>query len=153
MEGNAKEYEIIEFRGQSARRYPDGCIRNEKGQLLVFPPHLEGKNITSPERASELGRRRRERYLEAIEAGLKDAQPGLDTPEEAVRRIIAKRARVAMTDEGRSGNDAAKLVFEAADILAEKKQQVVQVQKHEYVMDEETRNVLETLIRMKREAQ
>lgn len=145
-------YEIIEFNGKPARKYPDGAIRNEKGQLMQFPPSLEGKNIQNSEQASALAKRRKQLYLEAIEQGLQDAAPGYGTPHEAVRHIIKKRAQVAMSDEGRAGNDAARLVLEAADALQDKKQENVQVQRMEYTIDEETRALIMEIAHQKREA-
>jgi len=99
-------YEIIEYEGQEARRYPDGVIRSTKGYVLSLPPDV----------ARELERRRRaigeERAREGIMKGTQS-----DTPEDAVMKIVRARAIVAITDQGRPGNDAAKLVLQAAGYL------------------------------------
>lgn len=54
------EYEVVEYKGQAARKYPDGTIRNERGQALTLPGGLAKHAITS-ERASDMLRLRREK--------------------------------------------------------------------------------------------
>jgi len=34
------KYEIVEYNGREARRYPDGSIRDSKGAFMALPPYL-----------------------------------------------------------------------------------------------------------------
>jgi hypothetical protein len=62
------KYEVIEWEGRQARRYPDGAIRNEKGQAIALPPKLAIHAITS-ENARDMTRlaitKKRETVLRA----------------------------------------------------------------------------------------
>ena len=70
------KYEIIEYNGRQARRYPDGSIRDERGRMLANLPGTENKAITS-QNAPALARKRAENYRRA-----------------AVRRIVGEAAAV-----------------------------------------------------------
>lgn len=137
---NAPKYEMIEFRGQPARLYPNGDIRNEKGHLLTRPERIKDMTIT-PENTQSFKNRRKEKMLEAIEAGVMKATDAPD-PAAAVMEIIARKAKVAMNDDGRVGNEATRIILDALDAYQDKKHENVQVQRHEYVVDEKTQRML-----------
>ena len=135
------KYEIIEFKGQPARLYhKDGSIRDEKGHVLKKPDYIMKYSITS-ELSKEYRSRRKELMLQAVEDGVIKATKAAD-PYAAMSRIIQRRAEVAMKDDGRAGNEAAKIVMEALDAYQDKKSENVNVQRNEYVIDEATQNML-----------
>lgn len=93
------EYEIIEYKGQPARKYPDGSIRNERGHWLEA--HPEGHTITQAD-ASQLNRKRYEDAQRAIQerilAQMQTFAPDpVHTPTEAYAEIVTKQA-VALYD-------------------------------------------------------
>lgn len=104
------DYEIVEYEGRSVRKYPDGSLRNEHGSFIRPSVTL------SPEQAKAMVQARwnkaRQKALEAIkeETGVEDEWDG-------VKAILRKRVRVALTDDGRAGNDAAKMILQAADVM------------------------------------
>jgi hypothetical protein len=99
-------YEIIEYEGQAARRYSSGEIRNNKGQILYTPTHV----------ARERLRIKAVRAMERAQEGLKLATQS-ESAEEGWMKVVRARVHVAMTDQGRAGNDAAKLVGQATGFL------------------------------------
>lgn len=87
--------EIITYEGKPARKYPDGTIRNERGQVVT----------RTPESAKALADRRHQLAKDAIISGVKKAT-GEPTFYKAIEKLAAVRAEVAMKDKGRAGNDA-----------------------------------------------
>lgn len=142
-------YEVIEYEGQPARKYADGSIRDEKGHWLV---RSSPAPLFTTENASEMGKRRKQKMLEAVEQGVMDATE-MPNPYEAVSLLIKVRAQVALEDKGRAGNEAAKMVLEALDAKPDKQSETVQTQRMEYVIDPETLAMLEKIAQMKRDAE
>lgn len=66
-DGSEVTYETIEYKGNEARLYPDGAIRNAKGHWLAR--HPDG-NIITPENASALRARGIELRQEAAAQGI-----------------------------------------------------------------------------------
>jgi hypothetical protein len=142
------DYKIIEYKGKQAREYPDGSIRDELGRMVTKLDN-GGHDIT-PTNAHEYHKMRKEKILKAVEDGLMRVTDA-PNPAEAIGRLVEKRARLAMTDNTRVGNDAAKIVLAALDALPDRKQEVTQVQRNEYVIDPETMRVVEAMIRAQRD--
>ena len=145
------DWELIETKpdGSEVRKYPNGDLRNEKGHLLEAPARIKETQITT-ETASAMGKRRKEKIIEAVEQGvMKVTAKG--TPEEAVGALIAKRAQIAMNDDGRTGNEATKIVLGAMDAMPDK---VVEMQHNQTVtheLDDETREVVERMLASRRQ--
>lgn len=119
-------YEIIEYEGKEARKYPNGVIRSPKGYIVFMPPEI----------ARGMERQRKVSGEERAREGIKLATQS-ESPEEAVMKIIRARALVAMTDNGRAGNDAAKLVLVASGFLTpERKVEVNGEIRHNAVLPE-----------------
>jgi hypothetical protein len=100
----AKKYEVIVYEGEEARRYPNGVIRHPKtGNIMYLPPEVG--------RAMHQQRRDQGRIIagEAIKKATNS-----ETAEEGVAKVIAKRTEIALTDNGRAGNDAARWVVNVA---------------------------------------
>jgi hypothetical protein len=121
----AKPFEVIEYEGQEARRYPNGIIRSPKGYILHLPSDV----------ARERERIRRAKGEERAQEGIMLATQS-ESPEEAVMKIVRARTHIAMNDKGRAGNDAAKLVLTAAGFLNERSVRVEGEVKHQAVLPE-----------------
>jgi len=146
------EYTEVEYKGMVARRYPNGDIRNERGQVLKLAdnsPLLNEHAITS-ENAHEKHLQRKEKILRAIETGVMRVTDA-PNPYEAISRIVEKRAEVALNDSGRAGNDASKIVLMALDALQDRRQETTQVQRHEYSIDPETMRIVEAMAQARRD--
>jgi hypothetical protein len=147
--GMAK-YELLSMdeHGNEVRLYENGHLRNQNGQLLTAPPNAV--KITA-ETSHAYNRRRKEKILEEIEKSVMDITR-TNVPAEAIGAIVGKRAKVAMTDEGKTGNDAARIVLQALDAYQERVEETrTNVLRHEYVIDDETIALLEKITRMKRD--
>ena len=142
-------YTYIEYDGQQVRQYEDGTLRRDNGTLVKKPDFLAIHSFT-PELAQKAHETRKKRILEAIEQGVMRVTEA-PNPAEAIGRIIEKRARVAMNDEGRAGNEASKIVLLALDALQDKKQETIQTQRHEYTMDADTLRIVEAMVRARRD--
>jgi hypothetical protein len=149
--GMAKTYKVLETKpdGHEVRLYEDGSKRDERGWLLELAPGIRDTVIRTPERAREVHEIRKRKILERIEQGVTDALKA-DTPYHAIAYIIATRAKVAMESDGREGNDAAKLVLQAMDAFQDKRETHTTVQRNEYVMDDETRDIIMRIVEAKR---
>lgn len=69
------KYEEIEYKGQPARLYEDGTIRNAKGQALTAPPGLLKHAITSDTAHDMIAAReakRRRLYAEGAQLAVQD---------------------------------------------------------------------------------
>ena len=104
------DYEIIEYEGKEARKYPNGVIRGEHGHVLYFPPEI-GRAMVQ---RKEWGK------LSAGEALAKATDS--ETPEEGWSKIIAKTVRVALENDQRPGNDAVRLIGQATGYLQDARQ-------------------------------
>lgn len=147
-----KAYELIKIEedGTEWRKYPNGYIRDQKGRILVLPEHIRENHLITPEKHAEYMKRRKERYMAAMEAGVTEGLQAYGV-EEAIAKIMAKRAQVAVSDDGRAGNDAAKLILQALDAFQEKQVKHEHVQRQEYYLDPETAGILERMLDRKRE--
>ena len=70
----------------------------------------------------------------------------------AVFAVVGKRAEIAMRDETRTGNEAAKIVLQAVDAYQDKQtpQQQTTI-RNEYAMDDETKELLHAILRERRD--
>lgn len=144
------DYTIVEFNGQQARQYPNGDIRNEYGQVLKLGNNrLDVHTITS-ENAHSFHKMRKEKVLKAIEAGVMRVTDA-PNPAEAIGYIVSKRAELAMTDNTRVGNDAARIVLQALDAFQDKTQESIQTERKELVIDPDTMRIVEAMVRMRRD--
>ena len=144
-----KEYVVLEqTETDEIRLYRDGSKRNKNGQLVEKPSWAV--EITA-ETSRDYTKRRKERILEAIEQKLIDVTR-TNVPAEAIAHIVGKRAEIAMTDEGKAGNDAARIVLQAVDAYQEKREQPLSsTTRHEYSIDAETRELLEQMLQERRQ--
>lgn len=101
-----KTYEIVTFKGQEARQYPDGTIRSHRGYVLA--------------RTSESAREMvRHRWMNGQLAAMQGLQDGLgtDSPEQGWRKIIAAKAKGALEDNTRAGTEMARFIGYATGLL------------------------------------
>jgi len=145
------KYELLEILpdGREKRRYPNGDIRDNNGRLIQIPERVTDMTITD-ETSAHFRQLRQQKMLKAIENGLMRVTDA-PNPSEAVAHIVSKRAEIAMTDNGRAGNDAAKIVLAAIDALPDRRHEQIQTQRHEYTIDKETMRIVEEMIRMRRD--
>jgi len=141
------DYKIIEFKGKQAREYPDGSIRDELGRMLAKLDN-NGMDIT-PTNARDFHKMRKEKILKAVEEGVMRVTDA-PNPAEAIGRLVGKRAEIAMNDNTRTGNDAAKIVLMAMDALQDKRQETVNTTRNEDILDAETMRIVEQLVAMRR---
>lgn len=136
-DGTTQKFEIVEFEGKQVRKYPDGSLRNDHGAIVKI----------SPERGRLMQQRRKITGL--VEAGkaIQEATES-ETPEEGVRKILKKRVEVALTDNGRAGNDAAKLVLLASGHLTNERKVDVSGEVQHRAMPELDPETLEALMRI-----
>src|SRR5688572_6584492 len=135
--GMGKPYTLLEVRddGTEVRLYENGDKRNQNGQIIEG---YTGKDtIITAENSRFYRDLRKQKILTAIENGLMRVTDA-PNPSEAIAHIVTKRAEIAMTDNGRAGNDAAKIVLAAMDALPDKQAETIQTQRHEYSIDEDT---------------
>lgn len=145
MNENTPKYELLEIRqdGTEVRRYQNGDIRNQNGRLLERPDSHRMHEITS-ENAHRYHQMRKEKILRAIESRVMDITK-TNIPADAVGAIVAKRAEIAMKDNTRIGNEAAKIVLQAIDAYQDKVEKAT-VTRNEYAMDAETIAVLQAMM-------
>lgn len=144
------KYTVIDHdaEGREIRLYADGSKRNWRGQLIENPPYAV--RITA-DTSEQYNKRRKQKILEAIEARITDVTK-MNHPAEAIAAIVGKRAAVAMSDDTRTGNDAAKIVLAAVDAYQDKAPEArTNVLRHEYAIDEETQQLLHAMIRERRD--
>ena len=146
-----KPYTLLEVRddGTEVRQYENGDIRNQNGQVIAPIERLKEHAITS-ETAHEFHKMRKAKILRAIEAKLTDVTK-TNAPADAIAEIVGKRASIAMTDDTRTGNEAAKIVLSAVDAYQDKDDKRETVTRHEYAIDDDTRALLERLVRERRD--
>jgi hypothetical protein len=133
--------------GTERRQYADGYIRNQRGQIIVLP---ENAPVITSENAHEYHKMRKEKILRAIESHVMDVTK-TNIPADAIGRIVAKRAEIAMTDDTRTGNEAAKIVLAALDAYQPKQDETrTNVLRHEYTLDDDTRRILERMVAERR---
>jgi hypothetical protein len=96
------KYELIEYKGKAARRYPNGVIRDERGSRILHLPHNIALAIKHGQK--DIAR------LAAIE-GMNEAT-GKDDYYESVKELFKTRTKMAMNDTTRAGNEALRLILE-----------------------------------------
>jgi hypothetical protein len=150
MSENKPRYTVIGMTDDNheIRLYDNGDKRNELGHLLEN--NGKGNEIITPETARTYHAMRKQKILAAIESKLKDVTK-TNAPAEAIAAIVGKRAQIAMTDDTRTGNDAAKIVLLAVDAYQNKTTEQAQITRHEYTVDEETRLLLHAMIQDRRD--
>ena len=145
------KYELlsVDADGNEVRRYRDGSTRDQRGRTLAFIPG--GNELITAETARAYHAKRKAKILAAIESKLTDITR-TTVPADAIAAIVGKRAEIAMNDDTRTGNDAAKIVLSAVDAYQDKApHETTNTQRHEYTMDAETRALLEAVLRERRE--
>jgi hypothetical protein len=144
MTSHPDKYTVVgtDASGKEIRLYADGSKRNWRGQLIEKPPYAV--EITSETSAAH-NAMRKEKYLRAIEKHVTSVTK-MNNPADAIGYIVGKKALVAMNDDTRTGNEAAKIVLQALDAYQDKVQQQVSVTRNEYVMDSATIELLEQMI-------
>lgn len=134
--------------GIEHRQYENGDIRNQYGHMLA--PLKGGNEIITSETARTYQQLRKQKILNAIEKRVMDVTR-TNVPYDAIAHIVGKRAEIAMKDETRTGNEAAKIVLQAMDAYQPKQEETrTNVLRHEYTMDDETRALLERIVRERR---
>lgn len=116
------KYEIITYKGQKARRYPDGSIRDTNGHFLERPPKLDDHLITSAN-ASDYVRRRQELRAQAIagaaQAAVEREDYRLQYGDMAWVAAIGEAQYIkATTPDDPKSTAAANFLFEQAGISA-----------------------------------
>lgn len=115
-EGDPKWFEIVEYKGEQAKHYPyTGAYLSVKtGKILG---NEGGRKDFDADAMSLLGRTKKR---EAIIDGLTKAaiEQGVGhVPTAMLSEIVRKRAEIAATNDGRAGNDAAKLILGLVDFI------------------------------------
>jgi len=143
-------YEIVQHNGRQARLYPNGDIRDDNGRVLQLgDDRLQVHAITS-ENARQYHQMRKEKILKAVESGVMRVTNAPD-PYAAISRIVERRAEVAMSDNTRAGNDAARIVLQALDALQDKAQETTVTHVTEHKIDPDTMRVVESMLRARRD--
>lgn len=138
---NEKEYSIVLRDGEELRDYGDGTLRRANGTIAYLPSEVSRDRILQ---------RWNNGQAAAMNAMMKELNA--ETPEEAAELLLRKTVRVAMEDNTRVGNDAARLILRQSGFL-QTNVKTVQGQvthRNELVIDDQTRTMIERLARMKR---
>ena len=102
------KYTIIDYKGQKARQYQDGAIRDNNGRLLKVHPKAEDSMIT-PATASEYHRLNRIKYQEAAANAVTDEvaaiQSNVGTPFAAWGVLNGRLAVQIMDSDKPRGKD------------------------------------------------
>lgn len=153
MNETIKKYIVlsVDDDGNEIRQYENGDLRNQKGQLVQVPERIENLQITS-ETARDYHRMRKQKILDAIEREITDLTK-TKAPSDAIAKIVRKRAEIALKDDSKTGNDAAKIVLSAVDAYQNRvNEDRTSVLRHEYAMDDDTKQLLEALLRERRDS-
>lgn len=152
MDNITRKYVLIgtDDNGNEIREYQDGSIRNQNGHLLKRPDY-DGIQTITKDNAHDYLKRRKEKILESIEQSVMDVTK-TRLPSDAIGAIVGKRAAIAMTDDTRVGNEAAKIVLQAIDAYQNRVQESnsTNVLRNELTIDDNTRKLLERIADMKR---
>ena len=102
------KYTIIDYKGQKARQYQDGAIRDNGGRLLKVHPKAEEHAITT-ENASALQRLRQDKYkqaaADAVQNEIGAKEPGIHTPFAAWGVLNGRLAVQIMNSDKPRGKD------------------------------------------------
>lgn len=146
------KYRVIGYTddGMEIREYADGSKRNSKGQLIVHPSNVYDLPVITSDNAHDYHKARKAKILQSIEQSVMDVTK-TRLPSDAIGAIVGKRAQIAMTDDSRVGNEAAKIVLQAIDAYQNRVDTSTNVLRNELVLDDNTRALLERLAQMKRD--
>lgn len=119
-------FDLVELPdGRKGKRWENGSVTDAATGHIIVPSRNAVKIVTS-EDARTMANKRHAKRQAVIEKHVKKATGAFST-DAALGKIAAKRARVALNDDGRAGNDAAKFVFLVLDALPEKKKELATV--------------------------
>lgn len=136
--------------GREARDYGDGIYRDANGRTMVLPANLP---LITSETAHLFHAMRKQKILAAIESRIQDVTK-TNAPADAIAAIVGKRAEIALHDDTRTGNEAAKIVLSAVDAYQDKRAaEQTNTTRHEYAIDDETRALLTQLLRERRDGE
>lgn len=140
---------VDETTGDEIRQYENGVLRNQHGRILQLPEYLQSHQITTDNAHIRL-QQRKQKILESIEKSVMDVTK-TRLPSDAIGAIVGKRAEIAMTDETRVGNEAAKIVLQAMDAYQNRvvENNSTNVLRNELTIDDNTRALLERIAEMK----
>lgn len=135
-----KKFEIVLLPdGTEGKKWENGSITNAKGHIVV--PSKNAVKIVTSEQAKEMAGKRHERRKEVVEQYVTKAviehgkvgkrKRGAFMSDDALGMIVAARVKVAMKDDGRAGNDAARFVFQVLDAMPSDKDKNTVVHQHE----------------------
>lgn len=146
-------FEIVDLPdGTQGKKWENGSVTRMNG-TLVYPADNAGKIVTS-EQAREMAAKRHEARRETIEkyvqaeAAKHVKATGAFSTDDALGVLAAARARVALNDEGRAGNDAAKLIFMLLEAMPDSKKNEQRIV-HQHQLSEKTVEVLKELARLR----
>lgn len=151
---NKPKYELLgydEVTGNEIRLYQDGSKRNQNGRLIELPSDVYDNPVITSENARDYHRMRKQKILDAIEQSVMDVTR-TKLPSQAIGAIVGRRAEIAMKDDSRVGNEAAKIVLQAIDAYQNRVIEDKTVTRNEITLDDNTRELLERLAQMKRDA-
>lgn len=140
----------VDDEGNEVRRYKDGTLRNQNGQALS-KPNVFNEHLITSDTARTYHALRKAKILREIEAKLQDVTK-TNAPASAIAAIVGKRAEIAMNDDTRTGNEAAKIVLSAVDAYQDKQtaDQTTTI-RNEYALDDKTRELFERMTRERRD--
>lgn len=136
--------------GKPARLYANGDIRDLRGRIVKLGDDRMRQYAITSETAHEFHQKRKEKILKAIEAGVMRVTDAPD-PYAAISRIVEKRAEVALQDNNKAGNDAARIVLQALDALQDRRQETTVTNRQEYSIDPDTMRIVEGMMRARRD--
>lgn len=131
------DFEPVELPdGTQGKKWSNGSITRLDG--TIFKPSDNAVKIVTSEDSQAMIAKRQEKRRHTIEKYVTEAvkkrvrkATGAFMSDDALGALAAKRAVVALTDEGRAGNDAAKFVFQVMDAMPEKVKETTIVHQHE----------------------
>lgn len=146
-------FEIVELPdGTQGKKWANGSITNAKGHIVVAAEN--SNRIVTREDAQEMVAKRVAKRKETIEKYVtaavrkKTKASGAFQSDDALGVLLAKRAEVALEDNGRAGNDAAKLVLHVLEALPDQKKNEVKVT-HQHELSDKTVEMLRELARLR----
>lgn len=133
-----KVLDVSERYGRPAWEYSDGSIRGEGGRLIETIP---GGELITADNAREMAQRHRDAMRDAVVQGVIEGT-GKATAPDAIQAVMAKRAEVAVSDTGRAGNDAARIVIDMLGLKAPD----VSVTQVQHTIDDRTSVLLDAIL-------
>ena len=119
--GEKKQRELITLEdGREVYSYPSGLLKDVKTGFIVKPAK---STLLTSERATQLQHKRWDDFREKAQARTVERFQELGfkvaSSQDVWGELISKRAEVAYKNEGRTGNDAVRLVGQAWGILGD----------------------------------